>query len=503
MRARLKAAAAAVRSAWTALWRGANERMRGRYSARSLAGMTCLAILLLSALMLFVPPYLGLSNDGGFDAALRDAGLVRLDPEDSGAYFNYYERVYRIEKRADAPPTTPRVLRGILRAAIALDTLLTRDRLFDVRFLALLYALLYAAALYPTVLLMMQRTNVFSEGAVIGAASVIIFADVSYITRLTSFTIQPLELICWVSMLGLAFHAAQSAAGYAWFLGFGLVSAVLLTIQTYAGIGGLVLAALCLNISRARTEPFWKAICVLFALFLCVLSVHAVNRLEQTQTDVDKYHAMTRGVLLQSDDPEKTLEEFSIEPRYSILTDTYADQNYPVVFVDETIIKHGFLDRYHTLDIVAHYLRNLPALMNMLDLGVRASFITRNDYSGNYERSVGHPPRAKSPFMSAWSTFKAQSAPRTIGFFLVLIFLVWLLFRHSNRTTMEPTKRGIWSVLAALSVFALLELLTVILYSGDALLLREAFSVGVCMDLLVLTVVSEVLHRLNILQEER
>ncbi|HML49330.1 MAG TPA: hypothetical protein PKE04_21540, partial [Clostridia bacterium] len=210
---------------------------------------------------------------------------------------------------------------------------------------------------------------------------------------------------------------------------------------------------------------------------------------------------MTRGVLLQSDDPEKALEEFSIEPRYSLLTDTYADQNYPVVIVNETIIKHGFLDRYHTLDIVAHYLRNLPALVGMMDIGVKASFVTRSDYSGNYERSAGYPPRAKSPLMSAWSTFKAQSAPRTIGFFLILVFLDLTLIRHGSKTTTKPKKRGmtpeagVWSALAALSAFALLELTTVIVYSGDALLLREAFPFGVCTDVLVLVAISEVLHR--------
>ncbi|HML49328.1 MAG TPA: hypothetical protein PKE04_21530, partial [Clostridia bacterium] len=141
---------------------------------------------LLSALMLFVPPYLGLSNDGSFDAVLQDAGLARLDPEDADAYFNYYERVYRIETRADRPQTTPRPVLGVIRAAVALDTLFTRDRLFDLRFLALIYAILYASALYPTILFAMQRTNVFSEGVVIGVASAMIFADVSYVARLTS-----------------------------------------------------------------------------------------------------------------------------------------------------------------------------------------------------------------------------------------------------------------------------------------------------------------------------
>ncbi|HML49329.1 MAG TPA: hypothetical protein PKE04_21535, partial [Clostridia bacterium] len=88
---------------------------------------------------------------------------------------------------------------------------------------------------------------------------------------LSEMTGQPLELICLASMIGLAFEAVQSRAGYAWLPIFALMSAIFLSVQVYAGIGGLVLAALCLNLSRARTEPFWKALCVVLTLLLCVL----------------------------------------------------------------------------------------------------------------------------------------------------------------------------------------------------------------------------------------
>lgn len=57
-----------------------DRAMRKRYRPNHLALVAVLAIAATAAITLFVPPYLGLSNDGSFAAVLADTGLSRLDP---------------------------------------------------------------------------------------------------------------------------------------------------------------------------------------------------------------------------------------------------------------------------------------------------------------------------------------------------------------------------------------------------------------------------------------
>ncbi len=79
-----------------------DRAMRKRYRPKHLALMVVLVIAITASITLFVPPYLGLSNDGSFAAVLADTGLSRLDPSDTSVFFNYYERLARASDRYNA-----------------------------------------------------------------------------------------------------------------------------------------------------------------------------------------------------------------------------------------------------------------------------------------------------------------------------------------------------------------------------------------------------------------
>jgi hypothetical protein len=488
--------------------RRVDERMEDTNAPTILALCTCCALLLVMVIILFIPPYLGVSNDGSFASILQDVGLARIDERNDEAYFSYYERQYQIRDSAYKPGTTPAPLRVIVQTAIWLDTFFTRDLIFDVRPLALLYVVLYMLAVYPTVLFALQRAKLFSEGIIISVVAFFIFGDVSFITRFASFYTQPLEMICLVAMVGLMFRMIKSQRHFWPLLLFLFATIVLLSLNAYVGVAGLVFAALCLLVQSVRKDMLWKASCVACALIISFFCFGAIDKLEIAESDVRKYNAMTRGVLYQSTDPVKTLAEFGIPARYSLLTDTYADQNYPLAFVEDDILQFGFLDQYTIGDIVAHYLRNPAQLLNMVDIGVQASFTSRPDFSGNYEQSRGLPARAKSPFMAIWSTFKSQSAPRTIGFFIIVGLVILLSFRQNLKPGVKVSEEtrlsgAIVGTMLALMIFALAEITTVVIYSGDTELLRESFIFGVCLDLMILFAFSELLHRLQTIRIKR
>jgi hypothetical protein len=229
----------------------------------------------------------------------------------------------------------------------------------------------------------------------------------------------------------------------------------------------------------------------------------SIYGLDDEFTDTSKYHAMTRGVLLQSKNPEETLEEFHINGSYAMLTDTSLYDSYPAATEDNSLIQEGFLDQYTVVDIGIYYLRHPSALLGMLDIGIKSSFDLRRDYCGNYEESYGMPKRAQTAFWSAYSIYKMRSAPKTIGY-LVLLVVAFIVMsgRKMFRGKGVPDRFHYvyLCMMAAVTLIGVGDILYVMIRSGDAQLTQYQFLMGLCMDFLFYFVLAEILYKLNILE---
>ncbi len=478
--------------------------MQTRYRPRQLALVAVLVIAVLSAVMLFFPPYLGLSNDGSFDAVLADVGLTRIDPSDTSTYFNYYEREYLVSTTAHAPGTTPFLLRMVVRLAMLLDELLTGNGLFDIRFLAAIYLVAYLVLLYLLLSRMLQRVGVYTEGLLLAILAVLIFGDSTMITRFASLYTQPLELILLVGIAACVQWIPQQLENFLPQILMTVLLALLMSVNEYCALMGLVFSLAYWLLMRYRADSRHQGLYALLAIVLCALSVIQTGNMLQNQTVNEKVDQMTRGVLFQANDPEKALAQFGIESRYAVLTDVYATQSYPVVLPDSGALDEGFLDRYTTADVAMYYLRHPTHAFGLFEEGVSSAFFMRTDYSGNYEQSSGMPTRAKTLFMALWSTFKEQSAPQTAAS-LLLMMLAFLLLRGRSRSGKQETKdqAGAYTMLCVVMFVALsVELLTVVIMSGDSLLLRESFLMGCMIDQMAIMACTEGLRKIKTIETE-
>lgn len=221
--------------------------------------------------------------------------------------------------------------------------------------------------------------------------------------------------------------------------------------------------------------------------------------------ETDKYHSMTRGVLLESVDPVKTLEEFGISASYSVLADTSLYDEYPVSEIENPLLQKGFLDQYGTGDLLFHYLKHPKKMFALWDIGVKAGFSLWREYCGNYEKATGYPAMGKSIFWSAWSIFKERSAPKTIGYVGLLAILVFVM-TGKKRVTKKAFERKEYVYLVTMLMLlctGMGDLTYVILKSGDAALSQYNMVIGVCLDLLSYFVFAELLHKLDILVDKQ
>ena len=497
-----------IKKGWlfiTGLVRRFDRRMRNQYRPAHLALAALGVLAVIMTVILLLPPYLGLSNDGSLDSVMADVGLAPFDPDAEDPYFSYYDRLYLIAPDGWTPNTTPHLLEGTIRFAIWLDEVITgQDGVFDIRVLAAIYMVLYLVVLFPMFRGVLSRVRMYSEGLTLAIVSVVIFGDMTIVVRFASFYTQPWELILLILLVDAAFLIPWKKD--AWLPQVSILAAcwLLMELNNYYALASIVFSMAYWLLMRRKTDVIHRTAYLIAAVLLCFISVVNGTHMLETQTKVEKHDQMTRGVLFQADNPEEALEFFGIEPRYSVLTDNYAAQSFPAADIYSGVLDEGFLDQYDTGEVALYYITHPLDLVSLFDVGAHSAFITRSDFSGNYERSMGLPPRAKSPMMSIWSTFKEQSAPKTAGLFLLLGAALIFFRRGSKDDTPEGEAEKVFTMMCLLLiVFAIAQLLTVLIMSGDSLLVRQSFMMSVFIDILVVLFLSEVLHKLKIIDVDK
>ena len=190
--------------------------MEGKYSPALLARTVTVIAAIIVSVLLFLPNYLGVANDGSTDEIMRSAGLYYMEQEPEKIYANYFIRTYteipsgyERKKEAFHGPLI------FIKLAKALDDFFTRDHMFDIRFLGFVYYLFYLPAFYFLILQICKRVKRFSEGAMIAGAGLILFSDVGYVTYFNSFYPEALWFIAMLFCIG-ACMSFQNDRSYKW-----------------------------------------------------------------------------------------------------------------------------------------------------------------------------------------------------------------------------------------------------------------------------------------------
>ena len=481
-----------------------NSIMEGKYSPDLLAFAVTVIAALTTGLILFFPNYLGVANDGSTDEMMRTAGIYYMEKDPENNYGNYFTKTYtEVASGLEVQGKVWNSQLVFLKAAKALDYLFTRDRIFDIRFLGLIYFLLYLPALYLIIRQTCERVKSFSEGVLIAGVGLIIFSDVGYVTYLNSFYPEALWFLSMLYCAGalMSFQNKRSVYRDVFALILILVSGgILVSSRRQCAVMGFILAVLVIRLISVRRSFIWGGGCIGGAFMLSLLSFICILGYPSDFTETSKLHAMTRGVLFSSADPAQTLTEFGIDSSYELLADASAYDYLPFVKSGDSSLYHGFMDQYSISDIAVYYLRHPGSLIGMIDVSIKEGMDMRRSNCGNYEKEAGFPAKAKSLFWSGWSSFKELSAPRTIGYLILLAVSVILLFYkgYSIRPVEDRRDRVFLDMLFMVLAFLLSQSIVVIVNSGDAEMVQRLFLVGLSIDIMTYCVFAELLHKLRI-----
>lgn len=482
-----------------------NKKMRERYSPSLLALIGMGICFVLSVIILFVPSYIGVANDSIGNLKMQEFGLsYRRSDTESVSQFNsneYFIKSYEMTEKKREFLSSQNVF---VVLAKAMDSLFTRDNIFDVRFLALVYLALYLPAVFLVLNSALERVSFFTEGVVLCVLGVLIFSDISYFAYFNSLYEDALVFICLLYFAGAALSLHK---GRKWnILSILIIAAagvVLCLVEKRFFLAGMICAMFLFLQIRIFSRVDEKVVTVLLACVLLGSSVFSIARCGEEFDDVSKVHSMTRGVLLQAQRPDDVLEKMGIDVSYSVLADSSLYDYYPASEISNKLLQNGFLDKYSGQDVLLSYIRNPGALFSMWDIGIKAAFNLRRDYCSNYERGAGMPAMGKSIFWSMWSIFKERSAPKTIGYLLLLVIAFSAM---SGRKVFDrhSVKRWVYVyfwLMMSMVLIGIADLTYVICKSGDAQLIQFNITMGAVMDILFYYVMAEILHKLNILEE--
>ncbi len=456
---------------WTQTAGTAPSGKRERLLAPFLAVAAALVIL---TLVLFLPPYVGMEDNGDFARVTYAEGLYDLPENIDTRFDGYFIKEYGIMRYYNEHTGTVFSSQFLfLRPAILLDCLLTCDDVFDLRFLAALTSAFFLATLWFLVDALTRR---LSRGAalLIAAVSVFVFADTGYTAYFNSFYA---EALAFASLLGCAACALLYEEGrynrYALLGGFFLCG-MLLTFskQQYAPVG-ILLGLLGLIICLRANGRLFRSLAAAAAAALAVAGVVTYLLISTEFTHINLYHAMTRGVLITAESPPAALAEFDIEPRYELLDGTIYFDKYPEIDPESELLEREFYDRYSVFSIVRYYAGHPAAFTDMLRLAARSAYQNRPSM-GNYERGSGYGPNAVSQVFSLHSLLKADATPRTLGY-IVIWMLVMLGVLYKRRLKQL--------IVADLILLGLSQIVVSIIGAGDADLAKHIFLYNAAYDL--------------------
>lgn len=496
---------------------------------------------------LFLPSCVGMADNGDFYRIINGNGIYKLDRNEPDQYLQYFSRefsVYQYYNEYEDSVLSSQT--PFIRAAMALDRLFTGDdSLFDVRFLALLLALLALLALYLLVEYVSKDLN-RREGYLAAALSVFLFADTGYIAYFNSFYAEGLVLVCFLLAMTSTLLLEQHRYNPYLLLSLYTVSGVTLTfakqqnvplgvlmgilggiiafryfaqerrLATIQSSDGILLAPIAtpnqavlplqdnretkqkkklFSLFHHKSKPtdpnaapqphrFFRRICLSCSMLLILLGLASYVLIPQEFVNINKYHAMTRGILMTSKNPEEALKQFGINPQYSLLDRSIYYERYPTADVSGHELTTQFYPKYGFVSVAAYYIGHPAELMQMLDYSARNAYSIRPAVMGNYQRDAGKEAGQKSYIFALYSSLKQAFTPRTVGYMLIWIALALVIgLRDRGRTI----------VLGFAILMGLSQIGVSIIGAGDADLSKHIFLYNVAYDFTNFILISTVM----------
>lgn len=260
------------------------------------AAFAAIVVFLITAIALFTPPYIGMADNGDYARILNSNGLYFNDPNYTNHYLGYFVKNYGVYQFYNENGATLFSSQSMfIKASLLINLLFHDSHIFDIRFQAGMYLILYIAAIYLLVEALTWKMSK-KRGYLVAILSIFILGDTGYTAYFNSFYSESVVLIMTIFMVAAGILLYRKRFNdYVMFALF-VVSAIFLTTskQQNAPVG-MIIAMFGVFIIYIRKTRSFRVITATLLLAVLGVGICSYVLIPQEFVNINKYHAMTRG----------------------------------------------------------------------------------------------------------------------------------------------------------------------------------------------------------------
>ncbi len=450
-----------------------------------------LILFMIAAYALFLSPLIGMADNGDFGRIMLPNGLKHEQQRDENDYFAYFNHKYdRLQYYNDTAGDAISTHSIIIKAAMFLDSIFTDKQTFDIRFLSIITLAVLSFAIYWIIEYLQKISPNRYITYLLAILAVFIFADIGYILYFNSFygeaIAYPFYLLSIAALLKFSVDIKKSRK---YLLIYFISSFIFMGSKNQFSLNGILSFLLLISVIFLRVPKKTKIFSLVLGILLLVSALSMYFVIDDNIYLINKYHMMTRGVMLFEPDIEVVTEKIGLDKQFSLLAETiYFDRTALIDPKDEILLKK-FYPKYDVISVTLYYLRNPKAFSKLMEFGLKNSFSIRPEVIGNFQRSTGAKYGEKTSFFSLWSYMKENHLPHSANFiyFFLLICLVLLINRFIEyRRTKQVSKIFYFFEFILLYVFltGFSQVLVSFIGAGDADLNKHLFMTTVTLDII-------------------
>jgi hypothetical protein len=395
--------------------------------------------LIVGIYQLFIPPLIGIADNGDFARLRYPNGLSRIPSEDHDQRFNYVYSKFAIVPEPEVGiyyfHTSSHLFVG---AARWLNVLFISREVFDIRVLAALYLLCFLLGFY--LILIFSRRFAFHWRCLLAAALFGMYTDAAYTAYFNSFYSEPTALAALIIIVGCSLLLIDGRFGIFALAGYFAAAGILMTAKPMYVPFAALFIPFGIYLTRFVSLKYRYAWTSAVSVVLLLLAFGYQALTPEWLRMKASYIAIFSVLLPESPSPDSDLLALNLRPEWKrYIGTTPYDADGPVE--TDAVFRKEFTSRVRTPTIPLFLLARPLQLYRVASTIAPQLVTTLPDYAGYYEESSGKPPRSK-PF-APWSSIRGWIFPASLWLVMLYFASGVVAFVLSLRKGANEFMRGI------------------------------------------------------------
>jgi hypothetical protein len=349
---------------------------------------------------LFVPPIVGLADQGDFGRVLGPLGYAPV-PKGPEHKYAYVTRTF-VQDPGTREPRWEQISSEFILATVAvtLNRMLVGPGAFDITVFgfthAVLFLLAFARLLYVTRNLAMYRSA--------WALMLLVLTDVGYVAYWNSLYTEPASCLWFLFLLAESIDlcgSEQISMGHV--LRWNLFAVLWIMAKTQN-------AALCIPLAAYGLRMAWRTpgrgaryVALGGVAAICAAGGVMYRSLLPAPRVSVLYDMVFSGILPESEDARSDLKALGLDPNYARYSGTLPWS--PGTGVADGALVNAIQANVSSFSLMEFYLRRPARLWRHFQARFPGALSLRPEFCGNFDRSAGRPPGARSNAVALWSRF--------------------------------------------------------------------------------------------------